>query len=348
VRPIGRIFLAKKGTIVQSKKKNHPNLTGSIQSIIRINVRAALRKKKVISQQTIIKRTTVIFSFFRELRSAGFHIKDPKNLSQKHIKFMVRKWESAGLAASTMQTRLSVMRGFCEWMNKPGMVHALESYLENKDNAKRNYIAIEDKSWSAKLDDVDTLIAKVAAEDEIVGVQLRLMLEFGMRKKEAICFKPKLADRGGYIVVTEGTKGGRDRVLAVTTDAQRQLLDYCKLRCASATAHLGRPGKTLLQEMHHFEYIMAKFGITRKVLGVTSHGLRHQYLNDRYEEISGKPSPVRGGGEVNKELNEMARYRVSELAGHSRINVTSAYFGSNRRMKILKPATSDKSESEKP
>lgn len=333
---------------MQPNRKKHLDLFRKIQSIININVRAGLRKKKVISQQTILKRTTVIFSFFRELRSAGFHIKDPKNLSQKHISFMVRKWESASLAASTMQTRLSVMRGFCEWMGKPGMVRPLEFYLANKENAKRNYIANEDKSWCAKLSDVDGLIAKVAAADEIVGVQLRLMLEFGIRKKEAICFRPKLADQGAYIVVTEGTKGGRDRVLPVTTDAQRQLLDYCKSRCAGTTAHLGRPGKTLLQEMHRFEYIMAKFGITRKVLGVTSHGLRHQYLNDRYEEISGKPSPVRGGSEVNKELDEMARYRVSEEAGHSRINITSAYFGSNRRMKILRPATSDKSDSEKP
>lgn len=261
---------------------------------------------------------------------------------------MVRKWEQAGLAASTMQTRISIMRGFCEWMGKPGMVRPLEYYLLNKEHAKRSYITVADKSWSAQYDkvDIDALIAKIEVADAIVGVQLRLMHQFGMRKKEAICFKPKMADHGEFVVVTEGTKGGRDRVLPVTSQAQRELLDYCKSRCASVSAHLGRPGKTLLQEMNHFEYVMAKFGIKRTKLGITAHGLRHQYLNDRFEAIAGEPSPVRGGGMLDKERNLIARYRVSEEAGHSRINITAAYFGSNRRLKVPPTATPDKTSSE--
>lgn len=323
---------------MQHEPKKPTDLLSGIQAIIKSNVKIALRKKKVISQATIKKRTTVIFAFFRELRLHGYKINNPNNLSQKHIQFVVRKWEKDGLAASTMQTRLSVIRGFCEWMNKPGMVRQLESYLVNKDNAVRNYITDTDKSWSAILDEigVNTLIKEIEENDEIVGVQLRLMQAFGLRKKEAICFKPKMADHGEYIVVTDGTKGGRDRVVPVANKVQRELLDYCKSRCDSLTAHMGRPGKSLLQEMNHFDYVMAKFGITKNGLGLTSHGLRHQYLNDRFEAIAGAPSPVRGGGVLDKERDELARYRTSEEAGHSRINITSAYFGSHRKRRDQK------------
>ena len=40
---------------------------------------------------------------------------------------------------------------------------------------------------------------------------------------------------------------------------------------------------------------MKKFGVTQKALGVTPHGLQHEYAGERYEAVAGAAPPVRGG-----------------------------------------------------
>ena len=49
----------------------------------------------------------------------------------------------------------------------------------------------------------------------------------------------------------------------------------------------------------HYYQVVRACGITR-VDGITSHGLRHQYSNERYQELTGVDSPVRGGGGVER------------------------------------------------
>jgi hypothetical protein len=58
-------------------------------------------------------------------------------------------------------------------------------------------------------------------------------------------------------------------------------------------------------------------------------------LNDAYEDVSGVPSPVRGGGPVSPELDRAARLAVSQLAGHARARAADAYVG-----RIVKPVGS--------
>ncbi len=73
--------------------------------------------------------------------------------------------------------------------------------------------------------------------------------------------------------------------------------------------------------------VLAKIGITKKNLGVTGHGLRHQGLNDQYEKITGEPSAVRGGKPVDREFDAAARDHIAEIAGHGRRQIVSAYLG---------------------
>ena len=61
--------------------------------------------------------------------------------------------------------------------------------------------------------------------------------------------------------------------------------------------------------------------------GITSHGLRHGYANDRYEQIAGQPSPVRGGTASDRDTDLAARLEVAEELGHSRESVTTHYLG---------------------
>jgi hypothetical protein len=88
---------------------------------------------------------------------------------------------------------------------------------------------------------------------------------------------------------------------------------------------------------------MQKFGFTRSNRGVTMHGLRHGRLQAVYEDISGVPAPVCGGGsDARAAQDRAARLAVSQMAGHARLRAASAYLGSSAlmRSKALKPIDS--------
>jgi integrase len=78
--------------------------------------------------------------------------------------------------------------------------------------------------------------------------------------------------------------------------------------------------------------VLRRFEITKAALGVTAHGLRHQHANDRYEELSGEPSPVRGGAGAG-DADGAARMAVSSELGHGRIEITDAYLGQSAVMR---------------
>lgn len=87
------------------------------------------------------------------------------------------------------------------------------------------------------------------------------------------------------------------------------------------------PAADLKANLRRFHYVLDKFGVTAKALGVTAHGLRHEALIDRYEAITGAAPPVRGGAVLPIEIERPARTAVAELAGHARIRVADAYLG---------------------
>jgi integrase len=69
-------------------------------------------------------------------------------------------------------------------------------------------------------------------------------------------------------------------------------------------------------------------GISRED-GITSHGLRHEYLQNLYKEQTGLEPPVRGGDpeQIPVDLEKAARQEVAEQAGHSRVAITSHDLG---------------------
>jgi hypothetical protein len=66
-------------------------------------------------------------------------------------------------------------------------------------------------------------------------------------------------------------------------------------------------------------------GITRKD-GIVAHGLRHGYANRPYQDLTGVPTPVRGGM-AEAETDSQAREQVAEELGHGRTQITKAYCG---------------------
>lgn len=320
------------------------NFYTELMDLIRENGRDALRQDKIVSHETMDHRRELLVLSMRELRGLGFKIESPRNLQQRHVRALAKSWEERRLSASTIANRISVLRALSIWIGKPGMIQKAADFVTNPATVQRTQASADDKSWSATGIDIPALIGMIEQYDWRVGLQLRLMKAFGLRRKEAVMFRPLKADLSVAIRVRDGTKGGRERIVLVETPEQREVLEFAKSKVKHVNEHIGHPDHTLEQGIRHFNYVLERFGITKRGLGITSHGLRHQHLNDLYERIAGAPSPVRSGSltaDLDKLTHDIARARVTQEAGHSRLGITSAYIGARTSPKRTDEQKSD-------
>lgn len=282
----------------------------------------------VASHETQQKRATVLYQAFTDLREMGYKLGDVRQLKGRHVEALTKHWLSKGLSSSTLQNRLSTLRTFSSWIGKEGMVERTERYFPNHE-ATRTSINTQDKSWEVNGVSVKQKLDDLRALDERVALQAELQLQFGLRVKESIMLRPHLADKGSYLAVSIGTKGGRDRTVPIDTPERRELIDRAKTFADRLTASTADPGKSLKQALGHYSRVVAKAGLTKAQLGVTSHGLRHAFANERYAHYSGSRSPVEGGNlkSQNWELDRFARLAVVEELGHSREDVSTHYLG---------------------
>lgn len=302
-------------------------------------------RMKPVSDRTTDARQAVLFLAFRQLHELGFAIKSVHALREKHVRALITRWEEEGLTASTLQNRISHLRTLAQWLGKGGMVRASNEYVSDPSRVRRTGMATYDHSWSSAGVDVERVLGMVSAMDAYVGLQLRLCHAFYLRREEAVMFRPHRADKGEHIEVLDGTKGGRMRIVPITTEYQRQVLAEAKARVRSRNGHVGDPNRDLMQALNRFTYVVRRCGVSKQALGITPHGLRHQGLNDTFEALAGVPSPIRCAepakviAAADPEKVEHARQVVAEIAGHSRLSISGSYIGGLRGRKVeLSPA----------
>lgn len=338
---------------------NNNNWKRKLQAILdKHNWRHATRNKGV-SHNTENARAQALFRWIGLLHDAGFK-PPPEGVRGKHIIWLMRYWTADPTVASRcqekgvpmldhpysaayIQQQLSFLRVFAGWINKPGMVLPALRYSREASLVKRTYTAQTDKSWAGNGIDALRMIEAVASIDEYVAAQLGVQLAFGLRRKEAIMFLPHAAivpshalpashavgERyAAFLRIKKGTKGGRLRFTAIHTALQHQALERAKRLAPYPTSHLGHPGKTLYQSLKRFENVVRKAGITRENIGVTPHGLRHQFAGDLFFNLTEVPAPVRGGDPLlDADVLRAAYLEVARQLGHNRPQISNAYLG---------------------
>ncbi|QXP89640.1 integrase domain-containing protein [Methylococcus capsulatus] len=299
------------------------------------------RKPKMVGSRTADKRWDVLFLCFRQLRQDLGHGKldDPAKLKLKHVRALVLHWEGQGLSASTIQNRVSILRCFARWIGKDGMIPDTISLVSDPAHGSRRYTTDRDKSWSGAGVDYEAVIERVRGEDPRVALQLELARAFGMRVQEAMVFRPsrslKQDEQGNPLLgFREGTKGGLYREVAVRTDYQKDVLRRVQ-ECAGRGSTIPKT-KTLEEWRNHFYWVLRKTGITRKALGVVPHGLRHEYVHVRYEELTGMTAPVRScppaaSAASSGDALRRGKLALSQEIGHSRPSIIGCYAGSERK-----------------
>ncbi|MFM0027478.1 integrase domain-containing protein [Paraburkholderia madseniana] len=307
---------------------------GALEELFMKNVDRVQSRTRVSANPLSIKtqkfRTMAICKSFEELRQNGYALQSPYALKQKHIRFLVDFWIKSKLSGGTIENKLTYLRALSEWIQKPNLVGTLADYVDRETHdLVRSYVAQDDKSWEGHGIDAEAKINEIAATDAHVAVQLKLQAAFGLRVEESFLLRPADAVRDdGMLSVTRGTKGGRDRVVPI--EFKLTVLEEAARLANSYTGSTIPHGRTKRQWRERYYHVLRKHGVTQAGIGVTSHGLRHQFLQQMYERLTGVPAPVKQAAErVDRDLHREAMRRVVEAAGHSRATKANAYLSTH-------------------
>lgn len=305
-----------------------------IHSATRISNRA-------LSIKTQERRTTALCKSFVELRKGGFALQSPWSLKAKHVEYLVRTWVAEGQSGGTIENKLTYLRAIAKWMGKTNLVRTLENYVDRKEHGLvRSYVALEDKSWEAHGVDAAAKIDEIAQTCPYTAVQLKLQAAFGLRIEESFMLRPVEAVRNPQtLAVTRGTKGGRPREVPI--ERKTAILEEAARLSNGLTGSTVPADRTLKQWRDWYYYVLDKHGVTKNGLGVTSHGLRHGYLQTLYEQEAGVPAPIkRAEMRPEPQAHQDALRRVVEAAGHSRVTKANAYlstFATQERLQKTLP-----------
>ena len=285
------------------------------------------------SPKTRLERRSNLRRCFAELYELGFRLESPTSLKQKHAHALACYWREKGLSAKTIHGLFSNLREFCRWINKRGVVLDIYEYFkDDHELIARKTAAQEDLSWESRGIDLNEIFSLAKEIDPRFELLLRLMRNFGLRVKEAIEFRPAVATvlDDEHLLVTHGTKGGKQRIVKIRNERQRQVLQDAK---AMVHPHINSrirwPDKTWKQAQAHFYHLMRRIAATKDLLDISAHGLRHAFLQEEYQLYSGVPAPIKGSTDLpNHAEHQRAMLAVSMQAGHYRPSISTSYCGS--------------------
>jgi len=212
----------------------------------------------------------------RQLKDLGYGLTHPKGMKPKHIEALVECWQKEGLGSGTMKNRLASVRWLCERVGKASIVKSNDEYgigsrsSYNGDRGRKLDLAALDK-----------------VSDPHARMAVRLMAAFGLRREEAIKFRPDLSDKGARLAIKVGTKGGRYREVPVLLSRQRALLEEAKALAGKGS--LIPSDKSYKQQLEVVKHQCARAGIR------SLHGLRHNWAQAIYRHLTGWRCPAAGG-----------------------------------------------------
>jgi len=269
------------------------------------------------SFETRVGRERQLSAIANQLHDLGFRQLKATSLKQKHVQALVDEWLKQNLSPGTIKNRMSCLRWWAEKVNRRNVVASSNDFYGIPD---RQFVSDQSKAKDLKREQL------ALVKDEHVKMSLRLQQAFGLRREEAIKIQPRWADRGKHLhLKASWTKGGRERTVPIRTQEQRALLEQAKRLAGLGSLIPG--GRKYIEQMRIYERHTANAGLSRM------HGLRHAYAQQRYQELTGWPSP-HAGGPTKKELNraqqqtdQRARLTISKELGHVREQITAVYIG---------------------
>lgn len=262
-------------------------------------------------------RSRILDLAANQLHALGYRNMKATSLKPKHVDALIKHWSEQRLSTGTLKNRLSALRWWAKKVNKQNVIA--------RDNTA---YGIDARAYVAKHSKAQTLdegkLQKIS--DAYVRMSVRLQAAFGLRREEAIKFQPVYATRDDHIQLKSSwTKGGRARSVPIASEDQRRLLDEARVLAKGGS--LIPPHLNYVQQLHRYEKQTANAGFSRL------HGLRHDYAQRRYLQLTGRACPAAGGLSSKDQTPEQsaldlkARLMISHELGHTREAITAVYLG---------------------
>lgn len=268
------------------------------------------------SYSTQANRAAILQLCGKQLQNAGYWNLAATSLKTKHVDTLLATWREQGIGVATQKNRMAAVRWWAEKVGKQNVVPRTNGEL---GIARRVYFPDETKAWRLPNEVTKGL-------GERMNVILQLQQEFGLRREEALKFRPSEADKGAVIALKGSwCKGGRPREVPVRNEAQKAVLE--------AAHRLAGKGSMIPKEKSYKEGL-EQYKAAVDAAGLSKcHGLRHGYAQARYQELTGWAAPLAGGPgradltEDQKRIDYDARMVVSAELGHGREEITAVYLG---------------------
>ncbi len=285
-----------------------------------------------VSEETLRNRTDQMFRTVRELvHVKDVHVRCLGDCKPRLLPRMFQLWDELNIGKRAQINYFNTWRWF--WRMAGIEIQPIAHYARTPGEFTIDRNAQQDKSWAGNGVDVQAIIEQIEQEDPVAARLVRMMSEFGLRLKEAIRLEPHEADGGDRLNITKGAKNGRPREIVFGNLAEadyRAVIDQAKEEVPRLN-HMAWARRSLKQAKQRMYTLSRKYGLTKHELGVTWHGLRHEFAIDQLEKQTGELAPVRGGRFSMLTLKQTlpARERISGALGHNRPWVTGAYYGSS-------------------
>ena len=280
------------------------------------DLRLLCRRNRDGSYATQADRLRSLTLVSRQLLEAGFRRMRASSIKSKHVEALLQRWRTEELSPGTVKNRLAHLRWWAEKVGKAGAIPADNAQLGIPN---RHFVTNENKAQ--QLGDIPEQIT-----DPHVRMSLALQQAFGLRREECIKFRPSYADRGDHIALKKSwTKGGRARLVPITTPEQRCVLD--RAHQLAQAGSLIPAATTYIQQRDTYDGQCQAAGLS------CLHGLRHRYAQVRYETLTGWKAPTDGGPTARmltaaqREQDARARQTITRELGHGRSQITAVYLG---------------------
>lgn len=286
--------------------------------------------------------------FAKTLREAGLGAQKWTKITNKHFQRVADQLRTEGVADGRIAEVFSAARHVCRAYGNERISRS------NGEFGVRRGAITNQASRAASPEKVQELLVAMRADEQYkhasrAAAQIELMYELGLRREEAA--KVDLLndwDRERHsFLVQHGTKGGRPRMLNNLSKEQESALE----RALPFVSPSNRNGITNLMPegmgdrwLNKLDYAARKCRMTKRSLGFTMHGNRHERFRQIYKDNTGFEPPNRfssleafvfaarrAAGEAWKDRDQEARDVIEVFAGHSagRRDISDAYLGSS-------------------
>jgi integrase len=270
------------------------------------------------SRATQAARFAILRLCADQLFEDGYRLPAAKSLKPKHVEALVKRWHREGLSAGTLKNRLAALRDWAGWVGKASIIPRDNEALgvPSRQNFRGNKAQGLDPDKLGKI------------ECEYIKYALRLQAAFGLRREEALKFRPSVAMRGSdRSIALQGSwcKGGRAQEIPVVTADQRALLQ--EIADFVGRGSLIPEHRSYVQHLRAYEHECLNAGLRNP------HGLRHAYAQARYQTLTGWAAPAAGGPDpgaltaAQRQADRDARLAVAEELGHGRPEIAATYLG---------------------